>query len=1102
MKKQSALDLLSAPMCTEEEVEKVASAGEASVVQDVISIFNSAYTDEACEVPFDVGKITLKPPPIRINSVTARPVQLRPSAQAFVPSASAHVQAPESQGGKDELGLRHYAAALKLDRQTSSPKSAQSSGSLYNAAAATATLKAANPAAMEELCAQSHRRPILRRIRSASACPSAQPTATAAVTTTAITTTPDSAAPPRLDLGGDLFSHASDAAIQNHRKRWEALAARHAKSAKEEQEKREKLQQQPPPVAGGAVTEAGPAVGLFIDDSDDEEESAQDLLAENSVSSTTDVLTPFEAPEQTGRRWRSRSESTCRTEAEEAELVERWWRAIAAGDSKDLQLMTTVEGAAYLRDWHSRKYTASGRGSDPPASAAAVGLSEDFVGMLSLHIVAALGDEKSLEAIVNSYPSNCNIDTRDRRMKRTAVLYAACASSLACVKVLFAAGASLSSSDRSGENILHKAAKADNIELVQWLCQASARNGIKVNLRSKKLNTPLLLSRSRRVAQVLIAAGADPTARNLDEMDISCHAAIRNDDELLEQVLLANTAFLRNYPANAAKAHAQPPTHLDLRTHADTAASINSKYFGNGTANGKESAAVHYQDVTAIRMRSPLHLAVLHDSRRCIRTMCNLFKSAYASVGMLNEVDNIRSVIARDQLTISSIDYFDESTGWTPLHLACVFGKRSVVEELLLHGACPTLEDKQGANAVTLAAFFGHTQIVPSLEGAEYVNRRGETALDVYLKLKLLQPKGAALKALLPPPGIKSAIMRADSSDAAKVLTQQRELSLLQMFAEDDNFMELALAGAQISMSLLQKISSYDSEDVNRRVVQASQVRPSAPPVADLQERTHFMQQDRKNCDVVCVCRDDAQDDLPSCVPASIYFNHDDEEPLVLKGKRFIFAHKRVLVAHSGKFESMIRFVEQQLTSKGGEKEVAGGCLVLHLDDLDYTRGCQMLYFMYTSRLVPDAWKRVEWPLPERSPMAAGGRSRSGSAPCDDIEVEPEDFGEGVVWLLNLLPVADEYIMKSLFVVVKDALVRKVEAAPACTAPLVFVNTLGLYDKDGAEIGIVSARQILLHSSASFASFKMEARSARQLLELCLTAMIVSPSPSPPPPTM
>jgi len=849
------------------------------------------------------------------------------------------------------------------------------------------------------------------------------------------------------------------------------------------------------------------------------------------------------------------------TEEEEARLLGRWWQAILAGDAKQLQAVAAADGGeACLRDWHTRKYLpvqavrphsslgsadlstdATSRSPSVPSlhspqcsdgiSATCATptpmpaplqsvLSEEYAGLHSLHIAAAMGSESCLEFLVRSYPANCNIDIKDRRCKRTAVLFAAGAGSLACVKLLAAAGAALSSSDRGGENVLHKAARADNLHLMQWLCQSAAKHGIKMNLRSKKLQTPLLLSRSRQVAQALITAGADPTARDLHGMDIACNAAVRNDAELLESVLLSNTAYLRNNLAGTAvnaktqsqsQSQSRSPTNLEqsriLRTDGKQASS-RSLQRGmqvqgvQGMPNSsQEASTAHYQDIQSVRLHSPLHLAVFHDSRQCVRTMCELFKSAYASVSMLNEADHIRSVISRDQLTISSVDYFDQGTGWTPLHLACAFGNLGVVEELLLHGACASVEDNQGASAIALAAFYGHTQIVSTLlSGAAYTNKRGETVLDVYFKLKLLQPKGAALKALLPPPGSKAAEMRAtqSQSDAAKASATKREMELLQALAEDSNFMQLAVAGAQISPPLLQRISSGSSEEMNRRVVLAANTRAPVESVADMQERTQFMQQDRRCCDVMCVCRaDDALEDLHSTSPTAVFYNHadadTDEELLALKGQRAIYAHKRVLVAYSHKFESMIRFVERQLQSEGKESIGAEGCLVLHLDDLDYSRGCQMLYFMYTSRLVPNAWQRVEWPLPVHGPKSSDSRSRAGSATSDDLVVGPEEFEADVVWLLNLLPVADEYIMKTLSLCVKDALVRKMLVDPAASAPLVFANTLGEYDDDGCELVVAAARQVLLNLSASFARYKMDAGSSRELLALCLAAMVVAP---------
>ena len=112
-------------------------------------------------------------------------------------------------------------------------------------------------------------------------------------------------------------------------------------------------------------------------------------------------------------------------------------------------------------------------------------------------------------------------------------MLAARAGSVDGVRRLSKAGAAFTTRDRVGETLLHHAVRSGDIDLVSYLANLTVSNkknsneaGIKINIRSKKRETPLLLARSKDVAMLLINAGADPTIKNSYDWDIACIAAV------------------------------------------------------------------------------------------------------------------------------------------------------------------------------------------------------------------------------------------------------------------------------------------------------------------------------------------------------------------------------------------------------------------------------------------------------------------------------------------------------------------------------------------------------------------------------------------------
>ena len=916
-----------------------------------------------------------------------------------------------------------------------------------------------------------------------------------------------------------LFRHASESALSQHRiRRWEELARAYTLNNKEKENAVEKEQKMEVRSLKGAVTADNlNDIGLSIDSEDDDViiDRLVEEKAENEVLAA-DLQAPEVVPEAAGRRSRTGSFM----DPLEAMQLAEWWWAISERDLTKIHGMTVNGSDSFIKNWPSCKYQPhllwpykakmelSSETTQAEAGAEEtkpLPFSELCKDLTALQIVSSLAYTDCLELLLTLYPKNVNIDMRERHTKKSSILYAAQSGSLSCVQLLHRFGAAMDSKDRSGENILHKAARSDSTELVGWLCQMADKHKIKVNLRSKKMNTPLLLSQSRFVAMHLINIGADPTLRNLQELDIACIASIRGDLELLEVVLLSNTALQRKQAGKKDKSVISPkasrlqPRALSIHTgllpsyskdsvaatvgstdsggHFSTSSFPKSPISSNeasadsvaaglssdiDTGAGKRASKIqipHNIDIYALRFCSPLHLAVYHGHAKCVDLLCKIFKSAYqnvtspASAGTTGGAyDDIRRLIMRDNVTVSSIDYVDATTGWTPLQLACVFGNTEVAQQLIRHGAAATAEDSEGANAIVLAAIFGHAHIVKMIPGASYTNHRLEGTLDVYLRLKMRHV-----------PKEKYALLNALTSDNHAC------------------FAELVLSGACFSSSLLQRLTPTQNMSIIARTGHSTPAKPTSNNLSDTATTEEllysFLNQDQKTCDVALLCRSDKY------IHRNEKFESDTAEDLTdvfaSPNSRFLYAHRAVLEVSSGsaKLAGMLRFVDQQRFEKG---QSCKSLLRLELDDLDFTQACQMLNFVYTGRL-------------ERSITGASMETKSVVTSAAVDNAEEETVVDTVTWLLQLIPIAEQYIVPHLSNSISEMLVHHVLTTPAM-AGIVFVSTVtttevGICD-EWEYLRLIAARQMLLHFKDNRLAWSISREECIDLLSLALSTFL------------
>lgn len=254
---------------------------------------------------------------------------------------------------------------------------------------------------------------------------------------------------------------------------------------------------------------------------------------------------------------------------------------------------------------------------------------------------------------------------------------------------------------------LHEAARTGNLSEIKRLLSA----GIPVNDRDPIGSTPLLdavLGRRTEAAELLIAAGADVNARNLETGVTAIEYAVTTQNAAVLRALLQAKAQTnvrnRNGSTLLHLAGARGSTavlELLLEWHADVAALDDLQYTPldicilNNQLNALPILLAHGADASRVRAadgRQPLHLA-------CVRGFAAVIAPLVAAGA---------SPVAKDRF------------GQTPLDLALAYKNLNVVAALVKLGSHVAAAQSAADAAMESATLRGQTEIVRMLLEGSY----------------------------------------------------------------------------------------------------------------------------------------------------------------------------------------------------------------------------------------------------------------------------------------------------------------------------------------------------------------------------------------------
>ncbi len=252
---------------------------------------------------------------------------------------------------------------------------------------------------------------------------------------------------------------------------------------------------------------------------------------------------------------------------------------------------------------------------------------------------------------------------------------------------------------------LHMASIMGQVEAVKLLVAKNAQ----IDARNNDNATPLFLACQEgypEIVRFLFENGASLEAP-LRDGGTPLHVAASNGHLTVVQLLVSKGATIRTMKNNGAT----PWYAASQNGHEEVI-----KFFINNSYDINEKHPV--SGFTA------LHIAALRNKLGVIKVLLNapsirINDPATIVTTTLDAGEEVSvSSIAMDGITLDSPT---KENGYTPLHLACIWGCEEAVKQLLGHGADVTIKTRGGKTALDFAQEKGHQKIVTLFEKAKYL---------------------------------------------------------------------------------------------------------------------------------------------------------------------------------------------------------------------------------------------------------------------------------------------------------------------------------------------------------------------------------------------
>lgn len=359
-------------------------------------------------------------------------------------------------------------------------------------------------------------------------------------------------------------------------------------------------------------------------------------------------------------------------------------------------------------------------------------------GYTILHLAVLMaGDKRPMVRFLLGHRAPVNAHTTEGN---TALHYACETGNIGCVTELLAAGANPHQANNDGMTALHLASTYGRTSVVALLL---AQPNIQVDPLENSCNaTPLHMASIMgqvEAVRLLVAKSAQIDARNNDNAT-PLFLACQEGHPVIVQFLFEKGASLEaplrdgGTPLHVAadKGHLEVVKLLvslgaTLRTIKNNGA---TPWYAAAQNGHEEVIKFFIKNSYDINEKHPvsgftaLHIASLRNKLGVINALLN-----EPSVQINDPATIVTTMIdAGEEVEVNSIaiegitlDSPTKENGYTPLHLACIWGCEAAVKQLLGHGADGTIKTKGGKTALDFAQEKGHKKIVTLLEKAKYL---------------------------------------------------------------------------------------------------------------------------------------------------------------------------------------------------------------------------------------------------------------------------------------------------------------------------------------------------------------------------------------------